>query len=100
MILKYNQYKRVKEGGSVKVLIRYGIVRFTFIAIITGVVRTSVVFWLPTYFLQYLGFTTETSAGIYTGATFVISFSTFIAIFVYECLGRDMHRALSLFFGG
>ena len=98
-IVKYNQYKRVKEGGSVKVLIRYGIVRFTFIAIITGVVRTSVVFWLPTYFSQYLGFTTEIAAGIYTGATFIISFSTFIAIFVYECLGRDMYRALRIFFG-
>ena len=98
-IVKYNQYKRVKEGGSVKVLIRHDIVRFMFIAMITGIVRTSVVFWLPTYFSQYLGFSTEVSAGIYTIATFVISFSVVFAIAMYELMGRNMYRALRVFFG-
>ena len=46
-----------------------GIIKFTLISVITGVVRTTVVFWLPTYISQYLGYSTEQSALIYTAST-------------------------------
>lgn len=98
-IVKYGQYKRdKKQRGGIALLIKHDIVRFAFIAIITGVVRTSVVFWLPTYISQYLSFSADVSAMIFTGATLVISLTAFIAVFVYEVLGRDMYKTLILMF--
>ena len=79
-IVQYGQYKPKEKGvGNIKVLFRREIVKYSFVSILTGVVRTSVVFWLPTYIVQYLGFRAETATAIYTVATFAISFSAFIA---------------------
>ncbi len=86
------------EAKSVKVLFEHQIVKFSFVAILTGVVRTSVVFWLPTYINQYLGFTEKESAGLFTAATLVISFTAFITIFIYERLGRNMNLSVLLMF--
>ena len=98
-IIRYHQYKRAKEqGGSIKVLIEHRIVKFTLVSVLTGVVRTSVVFWLPTYISQYLGFSSSSAAKIYTVATFVISMTTFVAVFVYERLNRDMDKTILLMF--
>ena len=98
-IVKYGQYKPVGRGAcNIKVLFEHHIVKFTLIAILTGVVRTSVVFWLPTYINQYLGFSANVSATIFTVATFVISFTTFIAVFIYERLGHNMDKTVLLMF--
>jgi len=92
-IIEYNKYQKQKEqGGSIQILIKNRIIKFTFISIITGVVRTTVVFWLPTYLSQYLGFSSENAALIFTVATFVISMTTFVAVFLYEHLGRSMDK--------
>lgn len=99
-IVKYNQFtpqKKEKTGG-IKILIKRQIIKFTFIAMFTGVIRTSVVFWMPTYMAQRLGFTSETAASVFTVATFLISFTTFIAIFVYEKLGRNMDKTIRIMF--
>ena len=100
-IVKYNQYTVEESGspiGGIKVLLKHQIVKFTIISIITGVVRTTVVFWLPTYLVQYLGFGAKQSASLFTVATLVISLSTFIAVFVYERLGRNMDLTILLSF--
>ena len=98
-IVKYGQYKPpAKRSGSLKVLIQHRIVKFTLISILTGVVRTTVVFWLPTYLAQYLGFSSETSALLFTIATLVISSSAFLAVFTYERLGRNMDLTILLAF--
>ena len=98
-VVKYNQYERKKEqGGSINVLIKHRIIKFTLISMLTGVVRTTVVFWLPTYISQHLGFSSETSAVLFTTATFTISFTTFIAIFIYERLNRNMDLTILLMF--
>ncbi len=98
-IVKYNQYDTVKEKGEgIKVLIKHRIIKFTLISMITGVVRTTVVFWLPTYISQYLGFSSEASAILFTISTLAISFTTFIAIFVYEKLKRNMDLTILLAF--
>ena len=98
-LIEYNKYKKQKsEGGSVKVLLKHDIVKFTLISILTGVVRTTVVFWLPTYISQYLGFSTQSASVAFTVATFVISMTSFIAIFVYERLNRNMSLTILLAF--
>ena len=98
-VVKYGQYKPSKEKGQgIGVLFKHKIVKFTLISMITGVVRTSVVFWMPTYIAQYLGFSSDAAAMIFTAATFVISLTTFIAIFVYEKLGHNMDKTILLMF--
>ena len=98
-IVKYGQYKRKEKGvGNIKVLLKHRIVKFTIISVLTGAVRTSVVFWLPTYIAQYLGFSASISATIFTVATFVISMTTFVAVFTYEKLGRNMDKTILLMF--
>ena len=98
-IVQYGQYKPKEKGsGNIRVLIEHEIIRFSVISIITGVVRTSVVFWLPTYIAQYLGFSPKTSAGIFTAATLVISMTAFLAVFIYERLGRNMHKTILIMF--
>ncbi len=98
-IIKYNQFT-VKERGTFnfKILLKNGIIKYSLVSILTGIVRTSVVFWLPTYIAQYLGFSSDKAAGIFTIATFVISFTAVIAIFVYERLGRNANLSLFLMF--
>lgn len=98
-IVKYGQYKAQEKGtGNIKVLLKHGIIKFSLISILTGVVRTSVVFWLPTYINQYLGFSAEKSAAIFTVATLIISTTAFISVFIYEKLGHDMHKTVLLMF--
>ncbi len=99
-IITYGRYARRKEqGGGVRVLLQHGIVKFTLIAMITGVVRTTVVFWMPTYISQYLGFSSDTAALIFTAATFIISSTAFITIFIYEKpMKGNMDRTILLMF--
>lgn len=98
-IVKYNQYSSENENiGSIKLLIKNRIIKFTLISILTGVIRTTVVFWLPTYLAQYLKFSAETSAMLFTTATLIISFETFIAIFIYERLRQNMDLTILLMF--
>lgn len=99
-IVKYHQFDKPKteSKGSIRLLIERQIIKFTFIAVLTGIVRTTVVFWLPTYISQYLGFSSETSAMLFTVATLVISFTTFVTVFVYEKLNRNMDLTILLAF--
>ncbi|MBQ7299095.1 MAG: MFS transporter [Clostridia bacterium] len=98
-IVQYGKYKAQEKGsGNIRVLIEHQIIRFSVISIITGVVRTSVVFWLPTYIAQYLGFSPQTSAAIFTAATLVISMTAFLAVFIYERLNRNMHKTILIMF--
>ena len=100
-IVKYNQYERVKEKGQgLKVLVEHRIIKFTFVSVLTGIVRTAVVFWMPTYLAQYLGFTPQDSGLIFTVATFIISSSAFVAVMAYEKSKRNMDLVLLLFFAG
>ena len=98
-IVKYGQYKPQKEQGgksTVKELFEHKIVKFAIIALLTGVVRTSVVFWLPTYINENLGM--QQSESIFAVATFIISFTAFISVFIYEKPGHDMNKTILLMF--
>lgn len=100
-VVKWSQYRQEKEKGvlsGIKTLIKRRIVKFVLIAIVTGVVRTSVMFWLPTYIAQYLGFTAQRAASIFTVASVVVSMATFVAVFVYERLRRNMDLTILVAF--
>lgn len=98
-IVHYGRAEKAKTaGGSIKLLLKRQIVKFTVISVLTGIVRTTVVFWLTTYISEYLGYDSETAALLYTVATLVISASAFVAVFIYERIGRNMDATVLLMF--
>lgn len=98
-IVKYNKYEHIrKQNGGINLLIKRDIIRFTLIAVLTGVIRTTVVFWLPTYISQYLEFNEKTSALLFTIITLCTSTAAFVSILVYEKLRYNMYLTLFLSF--
>ena len=98
-MVEYGKFDKPRQsGGSIGLLVRHRIIRFTLVSMLTGVVRTTVVFWLPTFISQYLSYSPKQAALIYTVSTLVISSAAFIAIFTYERLGRKLDTSLVLFF--
>lgn len=87
-----------QKGDGIRSLVQHDIIRFTLIAIITGVIRTTVPAWLTMYFSDYLGYSESTSALIFTVATFIISFTAFISVFAYEKMGRRPVFSCLVFF--
>lgn len=99
-IIKYNRFDipKKEKGGGIKILLEREIVKFTLVSVLTGVVRTAVVFWLPTYLVQHLGYSVSQSQLIFSVATLVISMSVFVAIILYERLERKMNLSLFIVF--
>lgn len=81
-----------------KLLFQRHIVKFCGISMLTGIIRTALIAFMSTYFCDYLKYSETESASIFSVTTLIISFTSFIAIFVYERLGRDMHISAFLFF--
>ncbi len=79
-------------------LFKLHIIKFSGISMLTGIIRTSFVGFLSTYFYAYLKYSEEESASIFSVSTLIICFTAFIAIFVYEKLGRNMHVCALIFF--
>ncbi len=98
-IIRYGQYEKPKStAGGIRLLLKHRIIKFTLISILTGVVRTTVVFWLPVYLADHLQFSSETSALLFTVSTLGISASAFLSVFIYEKLGRNMDLTILLAF--
>lgn len=101
IIRSYKQTAQQKKGRSIKVLLENSIVKFTLIAVLTGVIRTSVTFWVPTYLSQHLGFSAGIAATIFTVMTCAQSISPYVTnVLIYEyALKRRMNLMLVLMFG-
>lgn len=98
MIKETKREKVESKDGGIALLIKRQIIKFTLISILTGVVRTTVVFWMPTYFSERLGLSSEAAAGVFTVATLIISLNAFISVSIYEALKRNMELTLLISF--
>ena len=90
-----------KKGGKLKIraLLEHNFIRFLIVAIVTGIVRTSVVHWVPTYLVERLGFAEKTAGLIYSGMTLAFSGATLLSIIIYEAVFRsDPRRTYFSFF--
>ena len=105
-VVIHNRYKELKEVkkkktdliGTVKTLLKRRIVLFALISRLTGVVRTTVVFWLPTYFSEHLGYAPKTSAAIFTVATLAISLTVFLSVAVYKLFKQNLYSTVLVTF--
>lgn len=100
-VIVHNRYKRFKDVyekrsffGNVSVLVKRRILIFALVSVLTGVVRTAVVFWLPTYFSEYLGFAPKSAAAVFTVATLLISLTVFLTVAVYKLFRSNMDLTL------
>lgn len=82
------------------VLFEKEIVKYTVIAIVTGIVRTSVVFWVPTYLTQHLHLSEGKTAVIFTIITLIKTMSPFInTLLIYDLLlKRNINLMMKLMF--
>ena len=100
-IITYGRFKKeaeAKKGGSIKQLFKRQIIKFSLVSILTGIVRTSVLFWLPTYFNERLGYLEKEATLIFTVASLFISCGAFIVVFIYEKIGHDLDKTVLLMF--
>jgi len=92
-----------KTHGSVNIrkLLERDIIRFSIVAMLTGIVRTSVQFWVPTYLSQRLGYTPEGAATAFMVITLILSMAPWLTnLVIYDILlKRNMHLMLRLSFG-
>lgn len=98
-MVRYGQFQPAKErGGSIKILLRRQIVKWTLVSMLTGIVRTAVLFWLPSYISQHLAFPPEQASLLYTVATAVLMVSSFLSVFVYGRLKNNLNLSALAFF--
>lgn len=97
-IIQYGKYDAAKTKGSIRVLIKHQIIKFTLVSILTGVIRTTLASWMTKYFSDFLGFSDENASLAFTIGSLVISISSFFIIFVYERLRHNMDLTLLLSF--
>ncbi len=88
-IITYSSSKN-KAIHSVAAVFR--IEKFVFYMVIGGIVEiagASISFWIPTYMTEYMGFASEIAAVIYSGISFIRSFTPFIALCLYKRMEND-----------
>ena len=102
----YIARRRLKRGEkaprlNVRSLLEHDFIRFCFISVLTGCVRTSVMFWVPTYLAQNLGFTADDAAQLFMVITLVCSMAPWLNnLVIYDILlRRNMYLMLKLSFG-
>lgn len=100
-IVKRKERENEKNiSGNIKVLLEHSIIKFTLISVLTGIVRTSVVFWIPMYLSQYLGFSVGGAATVFTTLSFVQAASPYVNnLIIYEkILKKNLERMLVVSF--
>lgn len=100
-IIKYKQIQKTSgQGDGIKILLQHAIIRFSFVAILSGIVRTSVVFWIPTYLSQSLALPTTSATTIFTMMTLAQSAAPYInMVLIYgNLLKKNMNRMLIVMF--
>ncbi len=87
VVYRNSKQDRVAMAVGLKRLLEHHIIKYALVAVLTGIVRTTVVFWVPTYLAQYLDFTPNVAVAIFSGITLMMSVGPFVnTLLVYERL--------------
>ncbi len=101
-VVVYRAAKKEKQAknAGVRTLLRHSIIKYTFVAVLTGIVRTTVVFWIPTYLAQYLEISNNLAVGIFSGVTFAMALAPILNILLaYErVFKRNRNKTLLFMF--
>lgn len=95
-LICYTFTKKSAESGTGRfnILIKNDIMYYSFVSIITGIIRTSVIFWVPTFLAQYCGCSSKVSAVSYSAITTTTAFSPYVGVWLYKyILKRNISNA-------
>lgn len=81
--------KHETNGSRGLAFLSWGFVFMLILTMLNGVVRNAVSFWIPTFFVQYLGFSTELAAGVMMILPFVNIAGPFFALWLMRVTKRD-----------
>lgn len=91
-VVKYRKLKDEntdnKDHAKIKELFNHEIVRYSFVSVFTGIIRTSVVFWIPTMLVQYMKYPEKTAVGIFTVISTLVAFVPYIGVSIYRFVFR------------
>lgn len=95
--VEYRKYTEQRKNGGIKLLIDNGIIRYSFVSVLTGIVRTSVVFWIPAYLTQNLGYTSKNAAATYSVITLIMAMAPYIGVAIYKYVFKSYANNMLLF---
>ena len=76
--------EKTSFGEQWRLLRSHSIIKFSVVAVLVGI-QNSVAYWIPTYFVQHLGYSTTSAAGIFSVVTFIKALAPFaFVLFLYE----------------
>lgn len=100
--IQYGKYKLEDKTNKkgIKLLLENEIVKYSFISILTGIVRTTVVFWIPTFLTQYLHYSSKIAVVLFTCITVCISMAPYLNnLLMYEkVFKRDRNKTVVFMF--
>lgn len=98
VVYRTGKENKVPFLQGLKRLLEHHIVKYSFVSVLTGIVRTTVVFWVPTYLAQYLELTPNVAVALFSGITLVMSLAPFLnTLLVYEWLFKRNRGRTVLF---
>jgi len=84
-------YQRGKSQDFTEIFRVFKVEKFIFYMVIGSIVEiasVSIIFWIPTYLTEHLGFEATVASMIYSVFSFVRSFSSFIALFIFKIMSE------------
>ena len=101
IVYRNSKNDRVPLRKGLKRLLEHHIIKYTLVAILTGVVRTAVVQWVTMYLCSYWGMEDTAARATYAGVTLVMSIAPFIdTLLFYELLfKRNRAKTMLAMFG-
>lgn len=88
-----------EKNGKIKILLKRGIVQYSLVSVFTGIVRTSVIFWIPTMLVQYMNYREKAAVGIFSAVSAVIAFAPYLGVWCYRFIfGKNIEKTTFLSF--
>ena len=95
---KSPEVKVQKRGGYLRLFYLDKFVLFLLVGALTETVGASIVFWIPTYISEGLGFSPAAASTIYSIISVVKAFSPFVCIFIFEKLHENDMLVMKIMF--
>ncbi len=88
-----------EKNGKIKILLKRGIVQYSMVSVFTGILRTSVIFWIPTMLVQYMNYREKAAVGIFSVVSVLTAFAPYFGVWCYRFIfGKSIEKTTFLSF--
>jgi len=95
---KREKTEQIPAKEFIRQMLKYGVVFMGIVTALTGTVRNAVLFWMPTYMIEYLTFPPETAAVLFSSITLVQMSSKLLALLLYRLFRQNIYRMTTVMF--